>query len=510
MFFRVLSENMVSPSREGTSFVSRSLQEVVTQGPMEPKLGTFLLDKWRLDRVLGKGGMSTVYLATHRNGNPVAIKLLRPEFIGNTRAQERFLREGYIANRVDHPGAVRVLDDGVDQQRAFLVMELLRGLDVEALRQRRGGAFSPSEALWLVSRAVEIVEAAHAANIVHRDIKPQNLFLTTAGQVKLLDFGIASLRGVPGFTTLTDAAGHPGTPGFMAPEQVRGQPHAVGPRTDIWALGATLFRLLSARTVHVASTPGEMMVVTATQPPPSLATLLPDLSPALIDVVDRALSLDPEDRWATASELRLALERAVAGLPELDLQTLLAECEANDVTWDPNGVEDSQQRLRRDSAHSFFSAAEQSERPKLPERQQRRVSIRLVLLSTIGLTIAVLCYGYFAGRNNDENLGEEASAESREGATPLEPVSTGLPEQPNASPSTSFGLTVDGAPSKLGLSANTAEPPVVAPAHTAKASASAPEQAERPARSVAAPAGSKGTSSAAPSATERDLLKRRL
>src|SRR5262249_40338743 len=163
--------------------------------PTESRIGAVINDKWRIDRRLGSGGMATVFAATHRNGNRVAIKVLRHAFSRDRDVRERFLREGYIANSVGHSGVVKVLDDGVTADGAyFLVMELLEGESLEARRLRLGGKLPIEEVFTVGEQLLDLLAAAHARRIIHRDIKPDNVFVTNDGAVKLLDFGVARMR----------------------------------------------------------------------------------------------------------------------------------------------------------------------------------------------------------------------------------------------------------------------------------------------------------------------------
>jgi serine/threonine-protein kinase len=154
------------------------------------RVGSVLREKWRLDALLGVGGMAAVYSATHRNGSRVAVKILHPELSVNVQVKTRFLREGYVANAVGHDGAVRVSDDDTAEDgAAFLVMELLDGETLEDRRMRFGGRLSEDEVLAMAEQLLDVLAAAHAKGVVHRDLKPENVFLTRAGQVKVLDFG---------------------------------------------------------------------------------------------------------------------------------------------------------------------------------------------------------------------------------------------------------------------------------------------------------------------------------
>ena len=214
--------------------------------------------------------MASVYAATHRNGNRVAIKILHPELSVYEELKERFLDEGYAANNVAHPGVVAVHDDGTsDDGAVFLVMELLEGETLQARWQRAPFAFSPREILAIADQILDVLEAAHRKGIVHRDIKPENVFLTQDGRLKLLDFGIAHNEHTRR-THRTQAGSAMGTPAFMPPEQARGHTDQIDGRTDLWALGATLFWLASGRFVRSAETSNEELLQAMTRPAPAL------------------------------------------------------------------------------------------------------------------------------------------------------------------------------------------------------------------------------------------------
>ncbi|AUX45443.1 protein kinase [Sorangium cellulosum] len=283
----------------------------------EALVGRVLRGKWRLDRMLGFGGMAVVYAGTHRNGMRGAVKLLRRELSEDEEARSRFLREGYVANRVDHPGIVRVLDDDVTEDGAvFLVMELLEGETVEARRAREpSGALAVAEVLGIADDLLDVLAAAHERGIVHRDLKPDNLFLTRQGQLKVLDFGIARLRELAAspVNATTRAGTLMGTPQFMPPEQAKGQWDRVDARTDLWAVGSTMFQLLSGRYVHEAETLPLLLLAAMTQPAPPMASVVPGLPPAIAGVLDVALAFDPDRRWPNARAMQHALRQARSG-----------------------------------------------------------------------------------------------------------------------------------------------------------------------------------------------------
>jgi serine/threonine protein kinase len=277
------------------------------------RLGIILRGKYRLDAVLGIGGMAVVYAATHRNTKRFAVKMLHPELSLSAEIRTRFMREGYAANSVEHPGTVAVLDDDVAEDgAAFIVMELLDGMGVEALWEKHKGRMPLRAAIAIVDQALDVLSAAHAKGIIHRDIKPANLFVTTDGTVKVLDFGIARAR---------DAAANAGgagtgtgmllgTPAFMAPEQALAKSSEIDGRTDAWAAGATLFTLLSGQLVHVGDNASQLLVQAATQPARPVAGVAPDVPPPIALVIDRALEFDKRARWPSAAAMRDGLRGA--------------------------------------------------------------------------------------------------------------------------------------------------------------------------------------------------------
>jgi serine/threonine-protein kinase len=296
------------------------------------RVGTLLDGRWRLDQLVGVGGMAAVYAATHRNTKRVAIKILHPELAFDDNARQRFLREGYAANQVGHRGAVAADDDGTTEDGiTFLVMELLEGETIEERSIRRGGTLAAREVLALMDQVLATLEAAHENGIVHRDLKPENLFLTHEGVVKVLDFGIARLRETSQHSP-SQTQGLMGTPSFMAPEQARGRWEDVDARTDLWAIGATLFTLLSGRFVHPAETANEALVLAVTQRAPSLSQVVPNIHPVVAALVDRALTYERELRFQTASEFREALHVAHGAIAEDESLPTLAIPKASAIS----------------------------------------------------------------------------------------------------------------------------------------------------------------------------------
>ncbi|HEX6278257.1 MAG TPA: serine/threonine-protein kinase [Polyangiaceae bacterium] len=267
------------------------------------RLGRTVGGRWLLERVLGIGGMAAVYAARDPSGAVAAVKILHPEMSVRREIRERFLREGYVANRVGHPGAVQALEHGDSGDEVFLAMELLAGETLRA-RVQRHGKLPVGEVLDYADQILDVLAAAHEKGIVHRDLKPDNLFVSPEGRVKILDFGLARvLDGVPSeHRTRTGVA--LGTLAYMAPEQALGRRAEIDGRVDVFALGATMFRVLSGRRVHDAESEAELLMAMASRPAPPLESVIPGISPALAGVVDLALAFSRDARYPDARTMQ--------------------------------------------------------------------------------------------------------------------------------------------------------------------------------------------------------------
>jgi serine/threonine-protein kinase len=253
--------------------------------------------------------MATVYAVTHRNGQRAALKVLHAPLSKDPTICARFLREGYVGNAVGHPAVCAVLDNDIAEDgSAFLVLELLEGETAEDRRERLGGKLELDEALEVGAVLLDAIASAHEKGIVHRDIKPDNVFLTNDGRVKLLDFGLAHMKDVAAEATRTGVT--IGTPEFMPPEQAMGRRGTVDARSDVWGIGATVFTLISGQFVHDAPTLHEQLVANATLRARPLRSVYPSVPDAIARVVDRALELEKEQRWPSAREMQRAFRDA--------------------------------------------------------------------------------------------------------------------------------------------------------------------------------------------------------
>jgi serine/threonine-protein kinase len=280
------------------------------------RIGQVLSGKWTLERMLGIGGMAAVYAGKHRNGAKAAVKVLHPELARHKEIRERFLREGYAANRVEHPGAVAVLDDdvvqgGPDDGAAYIVMELLEGEPLEARAARK--PLDERELLMVADGILEVLEAAHPRGVVHRDLKPDNLFLLKTDddsiKIKVLDFGLARMVLPEGeqegeARVATRAGVTIGTPAYMSPEQAAGRADEIDGRADIFSVGAVMFRLRTNKRIHEAGHPIELVGKMAKLPAPKIRDVDPSVSPPFAAIVDRALAFRREDRYPDAAAMR--------------------------------------------------------------------------------------------------------------------------------------------------------------------------------------------------------------
>ncbi len=298
--------------RDEKGQVAASWSGVPMPGP-----GDVIADKYRIEAVLGRGGMSVVYRATHLLlEQQVAIKVLSAEALLLPEYVVRLKREAHAVSRIRSEHVVRVHDIGElpNGGAPYLVMECLNGLDLAAVLARRG-PFPLDLAIECIMQACEALAEAHAIGIIHRDLKPANLFLSEAldgsPSVKVLDFGISRMSHRHGLSSLTDPGTVLGTPSYMAPEQMEGS-DALDARSDIWALGTILYELLVGKPPYSGDSLPQLFVkiMRARTPRPSAkrAGVRSDID----DIVCRCLEVDPADRFETVAELAWALSRVGA------------------------------------------------------------------------------------------------------------------------------------------------------------------------------------------------------
>jgi eukaryotic-like serine/threonine-protein kinase len=264
--------------------------------------------RYRLVRRIATGGMGEVWEADDTVlGRRVALKVLVEELAADKRATRRFVREARATARLTHPNVARVYDFGRDGEAPFLVMELLQG---ETLADRLAdGPLPPAEAARIAASVADALDAAHQLGIVHRDVKPANVMLTPAGDVKVMDFGIAAAADE---THSTTGSGLYATVAYVSPERAAGEPAT--PASDVYSLGAVLYELLCGRPPFTGSTPALVARAHLHDPPPPVRQLAPWVPPRLAEAAEAALAKDPARRPSSAAAFAAWL-RSAARLP---------------------------------------------------------------------------------------------------------------------------------------------------------------------------------------------------
>lgn len=265
---------------------------------------------YRIDRLLGRGGMGTVYLAAHpRLPRQVALKLLDRELYSDNEVRGRFEREADVSAHLDHPGIVSVLDRGIEDGLMWISMQYVDGRDASAFR---GEPLAPARAVGIIARTAEALDYAHDRGVLHRDVKPANILLgpsRSGDRVLLTDFGIARLRGDARQLTRTGA--FLATLAYASPEQLSGEP--VDHRSDQYSLGCTLFTLLTGESPFPADNPGAVVAAHLTKPVPRASAVVGDLPPGIDAVIARAMAKAPDERFDSCEEFARAATAALGG-----------------------------------------------------------------------------------------------------------------------------------------------------------------------------------------------------
>jgi serine/threonine protein kinase len=286
--------------------------------PQPPPVRGIVAGKYEIVRLIGRGGMGSVWEGRHASlGTRVAIKFIDQEYVGSREAQSRFATEARAAATIQSKHAIQIFDHGVTEDgRPYIVMELLLGEPLDK-RIERLGRISLQETARVLGQVARALQRAHEAGIIHRDLKPENIFLVRSPDdddeiAKVLDFGIAKIKGPPsdlGLTSSTKTGAVLGTPYYMSPEQARGL-RSIDHRSDLWSLGVIAYKCITGVLPFDGESVGDLLVKICTAPPPIPSLTLPGLPKAFDAWFLRVLEREPAQRYASASELGEALSYA--------------------------------------------------------------------------------------------------------------------------------------------------------------------------------------------------------
>lgn len=270
----------------------------------EHRVGELVSGRWRIDRLLGVGSVASAYAAIDTStGARVAVRVLHPELLSDPTLRARFLREVRLAGSIDHAAIVRVHADGTTKDGApFLVIEFLDGETIDRRMRRKGGRLPVREALFIADAALDALAEAHAMGVVHRDVRVENLFLTSDHAVKVLDFGIARVRYAAAERVSAELSRADGAASALDEASVE---------DDLWGVGAALFTMITGEPVLEGQLRHELARAPTPVTPPSLALKSPGTPGVVSTFVDRALSLAPGAGWTDAREMQRSLREAI-------------------------------------------------------------------------------------------------------------------------------------------------------------------------------------------------------
>ncbi len=396
-----------------------------------PSPGDVIAGKFRLERLVGRGGMGTVWAGRHLQLDMVvALKFIEHEPDGDREeARSRFEREARAAAQIRSPHVVHILDHGIDGDRPYIAMELLLGEDLgqRLRRERRIGVAAASR---IVTQAAKALRRAHEAGIIHRDLKPGNVFLARFDDdevVKLLDFGVAKMRraGAIEEKLATQVGIVFGSPSYMSPEQARGV-RVIDHRADLWSLAVILFRAVTGVKPFQGASIADLVVKLCVDPLPVATRVAPDLPPSIDGFFERAFARDPDHRFASAPELAAAFEEAVAPAPAPPTSTARA------------GAEPALQVASALPPAAFVPPSSgggllPASTPR-PPQTTRRSPGRLVLATSLGGAAIFALVITLAARRGPSSAGVSSAPEPLPPATPPPPQSA---EEPTPAPSLS-------------------------------------------------------------------------
>lgn len=401
------------------------------QGSGDPLLGELVGGRYRVSHVLGEGGMGVVYAGEHAElGRKVAIKVIRPEVARDGRATERFLREARTASQLGHPNIVDVFDLGrLPDGRPYMVMPRLKGMDCEAMLRERGPQ-PPARVAEILSGAASGLDAMHAHGLVHRDVKPENLFLAIhddGGETtKVMDFGLAALQNVG--SRLTKVGTILGTPHYMPPECATGE--KAGVAADVYALAVVAFEMIAGHLPFDGENPTYLLASKMTTDAPKLSELAAQpISPALDDLFARALSRRPHERPESCGAFIEELREAAAAAPDATSATKGTEELALTFSEPPPPPAAAPDGPPADPPATGPVAPrldlESGPVPRPPQRRRGPLLALALLAAVAALTVGVLVRGGGDGDTEAEGAGSTETV-----AEPSAPTAAPAPPQP--------------------------------------------------------------------------------
>jgi predicted Ser/Thr protein kinase len=368
------------------------------------------IGKYRIVGQLGRGGAGIVYKAVDETlGRDVAVKTLNPD-LANTEVMSRFRAEATILAKLNHPQIATIFELFREENDLLMVMEFVRGETLDKLSDRLG-PIAPDRAAYLIDLILLALEHAHRAGVVHRDIKPANVMVTDEGGIKIMDFGIARVLGAEQKTVDFRLMG---TPAYMSPEQVVGE--EVDGRSDLYSVGVLFYRLLTGALPFSADTALGMLQRQIRDTPTPLHVHRPTLPAWCDQIVQRALSKTPADRFQSAEEFRDALSRATGPLPAADYARTFAVVEGQHQQAAVPGPTDTIDLSRQSVVTAPLAGPAPAEAASSSQAQRNVVSIAKVAAAlVVGVAI-----GYAALRNTSQD--ESSEREMAKAAVPAEPV----------------------------------------------------------------------------------------
>jgi serine/threonine protein kinase len=464
--------------------------------------GDILAGKYRVDRVLGVGGMGVVVAAHHVElDDRVAIKFLLPEALHNGEAVARFAREAQAAVKIKSEHVARVTDVGrLENGAPYIVMEYLEGLDLSAWIQQRG-RLPIDHAVEFLLQACEAIAEAHALGIVHRDLKPANLFVIRRPDgglsVKVLDFGIAKrMNAVGPAAAITSTAAVMGSPLYMSPEQLNSSKDTDA-RTDVWALGVILYELLVAESPFLAETmPGVMMKITASEPPP-LRARRPEVPAGLERVILTCLEKDRSKRFPTIGDLAHALVEFGTPRSRISVERIAGLMAASGIALSASGAMPPPAPAPANTAGTLATWNRTANTGK--SKRSRGALFAVLAAAALSIGVVVFALRHEGGVKNDT-----AASATPEAAAAARPLPSSPTESTPVAPSVATPRPAPSDASAPPVAAPSSEAVVAAPAVAARASLAAAQRASSvprpsPARPAAKPGGK------APSAGKVDV-----